>query len=78
MGDRAQANQQIAREQILKLAAEHEEAPGSWWALYIAAAEFADWVRPERKKDGRFQRAIDDPDGFKNNAFELALGGAEL
>lgn len=78
MGDRAQANQQIARDQVLTIASAHESAPDSWWALYTAASEFADWVRPERKKDGRFQRAIDDPDGFKNQAFELALGGAEL
>ena len=78
MGDRAKANQEIARDQIIKLAKAHEDVPGSWWALYSAATEFADWVRPERKKDGRFQRSIDDPDGFKNLAFELCLGAADL
>jgi hypothetical protein len=78
MGDRAQANTEIARDQIVKLWKENKGAPGTWWALYTAAAEFADWVRPERKKDGRFQRAIDDPDGFKSLAFDLALGGAGL
>lgn len=75
-GERAQANTVAARDEIVKL----YKAAGtdSWWAAYTAAVEFADWVRPERKKDGRFQRAIDDPDGFKNQAFELALGGAGL
>jgi phage/plasmid-like protein (TIGR03299 family) len=77
MGDRAQANVVIARDQILKLAKE-KEAAGTWWALYTAAVEFADWVRPERKEGGRFQRSIDDPDGFKHTAFESALAAAGL
>ena len=82
MGDRAQANCLIARDQIVKIFLATKEngggSPGTWWALYNAAIEFADWVRPERKKDGRFQRSIDDPDGFKHLAFEMALAGAGL
>lgn len=81
MGDRAQANTLESRQKIINLFKENSQkgsAPGSWWALYIAAVEFADWVRPERKDGGRFQRAIDDPDGFKNLAFEVALTEAGL
>jgi phage/plasmid-like protein (TIGR03299 family) len=82
MGDRAQANALIARDQIIKLDKATKDngggSPGTWWSLYNAAIEFSDWVRPERKKDGRFQRSIDDPDGFKSLAWEMALGGAGL
>jgi hypothetical protein len=81
MGERAQANVQIARDQIIKLA--KEKAGGgktlpNWWCWYTAAVEFADWVRPERKDGGRMQRGIDDPDGFKHTAFEGALAAAGL
>lgn len=53
-------------------------SPGTWWSLYCAAVEYAEHMRPERKQGGRFQRAIDDPDGFKTEAFELALGATGL
>jgi phage/plasmid-like protein (TIGR03299 family) len=81
MGDRAQENVQTARAQIIKLA--QEKAGGmkglpNWWCFYTAAIEFADWVRPERKEGGRMQRGIDDPDGFKHTAFEMALAAANL
>lgn len=81
MGERAQRNTEAARQKIERLFLENGEqgeAPGSWWALYLAAVEFADWVRPERKKGGRFQRAIDDPDSFKSTAFDLALAATGL
>jgi phage/plasmid-like protein (TIGR03299 family) len=82
MGERAQTNALLARAEIEKIFNATEKngggSPGSWWALYNAAVEFADWVRPERKKDGRFQRSIDDPDGFKTDAFDMALAGAGL
>lgn len=79
MGDRAQNNVLEARQQILHLWDKNEgDAGGSWWALYTAALEYADWVRPERKQDGRFQRSIDDPDSFKGVAFETALEMAKL
>ena len=81
MGDRAIRNTESSRQKIVSLwkaNGEHGKAPGSWWALYLAAVEFADWVRPQRKEDGRFQRAIDDPDSFKSNAFDFALAEAGL
>ena len=53
-------------------------APGSWWALYNAAVEWADHYRPERGKGNGFKRSIDDPDGFKSLAFDLALGANNL
>lgn len=48
-------------------------APGSYWCLYNAATEFADHFREERKAGGRFQRSLDDPDGFKASAWKLIL-----
>ena len=84
-GDRAQANAEQNRQMILRIfegkgpdGDTQGNAPGSWWALYNAAVEFSQWVRPERKKGGRFQRTVDDPDSFTSNAFDLALGGARL
>jgi phage/plasmid-like protein (TIGR03299 family) len=84
-GDRAARNKEEARQVVQSIfRGEGKDgdtsgnAPGSFWCLYNAAVEFADWYRPERKDGGRLQRAIDDPDGFKNNAFELALAGAGL
>jgi hypothetical protein len=68
MGERAQANAADRSRDFRSRSCSKSKgggSPGSWWALYNAAIEFADWVRPERKKDGRFQRSIDDPDGFK-------------
>ena len=79
MGDRAQANVEISRQQILNLATQKGGGDNpNWWCLYTAAVEFADWVRPERKEGGRMQRGIDDPDGFKHTAFEGALAAAGL
>jgi phage/plasmid-like protein (TIGR03299 family) len=82
MGERAIRNTEEARLQLLRIFEQTEEkgggSPGSMWALYNAAIEFADWVRPERKKNGRFQRSIDDPDGFKNLAWDMALTMAGL
>ena len=80
-GDRAKQNTEAARLNLLNLFkqnGEENEAPNTWWSLYTAALEFADWVRPERKKDGRFQRALDDPDGFKTMAWDFALVNMEL
>ena len=81
-GERAQRNAEENRQELTRIYNRTEEtgggSPGSWWALYNAAVEFADWGRSERKQGGRFQRAIDDPDSFKTTAFELALGGCEL
>jgi phage/plasmid-like protein (TIGR03299 family) len=78
MGERAIRNTEISRERMKSMFLKNTKAKGSWWALYTAAIEYADWVRPQRKADGRFQRAIDDPDSFKSTAFDLALGGAGL
>ena len=81
MGERAMRNTEVARDTLLKLFRENgknNQAPDSWWSLYTAALEFADWVRPQRKQDGRFQRAIDDPDSFKQNAFDFALVSAQM
>jgi phage/plasmid-like protein (TIGR03299 family) len=84
-GDRAQANAQQARDMILKIfwgkgpeGDTQGNSPGTWWALYNAAVEYSQWVRPERKQGGRFMRTIDDPDSFATKAFDLALGGARL
>ena len=80
-GERAQRNTEDARQKILRLFRENGEnnqAPGSWWSLYTAALEFADWVRPQRKEDGRFQRSLDDPDSFKANAWDFALASMQL
>lgn len=80
-GERAARNAETARETLLTLwvkNGEQNQAPDSWWSLYTAALEFADWVRPQRKEDGRFQRAIDDPDSFKQNAFDFALASVQM
>jgi phage/plasmid-like protein (TIGR03299 family) len=91
MGDRAAANREEARDTIIRLFKEGtivkaddgtelstvpENAPKTVWAFYNAATEYADWYRGERKEGGRFQRAIDDPDGFKNNAWTASLEAA--
>lgn len=85
MKERAARNRQEARDAVLSIfkgESPHPEtvgnAPGTMWCLYNAAVEYADWYRGERKEGGRFQRALDDPDGFKKNAWELALAGANL
>ena len=85
LGDRAVANRQESQQAILSIfkgKGQHPEtvgnAPGSVWCLYNAAVEWADWFRDERKEGGRFQRSLDDPDGFKGKAFELALSKADL
>jgi phage/plasmid-like protein (TIGR03299 family) len=85
LGDRAAKNRIDAREEIEKIfrgESEHPEtqgnAPGTMWCLYNSAAEYADWFRKERKDGGRFQRAIDDPDSFKQNAWDLALKAGGL
>lgn len=81
MGERAIRNNDIAKDTLLRLwkaNGENNQAPDSWWSLYTAALEFADWVRPQRKEDGRFQRAIDDPDSFKTNAWDFALATSGL
>ena len=80
-GERAQRNTEAARDKLMRLFRENGEnnqAPDSWWSLYTAALEFADWVRPQRKEDGRFQRSLDDPDSFKANAWDFALASAHL
>jgi phage/plasmid-like protein (TIGR03299 family) len=83
--ERAARNREEARQVILSIfngdgpdGDTTGNAPGTYWCLYNAAVEYADWMRPERKQGGRFQRALDDPDGFKSKAFELALAGADL
>lgn len=85
MKERQLNNRLEARQQIIQIFKGKGEggntegnSPGTWWAAYNAAIEFADWYRPERKKGGRLQRAFDDPDSFKTNAFEMALTGAGL
>jgi phage/plasmid-like protein (TIGR03299 family) len=84
-GERQRRNREAAREQVQLIFEGHGpdgdttgNSPRSWWSLYNAAVEHADWMREERKDGGRFQRAIDDPGSFKANAFDLALGGAGL
>lgn len=91
MGDRAIRNREEARETIMRLFKEGtivkaddgtiittvpENAPKTVWAFYNAATEFFDWYRSERKNGGRFQRAIDDPDGMKNQAWAVSLDAA--
>lgn len=86
MGDRAAKNREEARQAIMHiykegtivdgLSTRPENAPDTAWAFYNAATEWADWYRGERKAGGRFQRAIDDPDGFKNHAWKLAMEAA--
>jgi phage/plasmid-like protein (TIGR03299 family) len=80
-GERAQRNTEAARDTLLTLFrqnGENNHAPDTWWSLYTAALEFADWVRPQRKPDGRFQRALDDPDSFKANAWDFALAQLQM
>lgn len=85
MKERQLNNRLEAREQIKKIfrgegpdGDTEGNSPGTWWAAYNAAIEFADWYRPERKKGGRLQRAFDDPDSFKTVAYNMALAGAGL
>jgi phage/plasmid-like protein (TIGR03299 family) len=87
MKERAARNRQEAREAVMHLFKNGTEvegvntlgnSPGTAWGFYNAATEYADWFRNERKDGGRFQRAIDDPDGFKGKAWEISLSAAEL
>jgi phage/plasmid-like protein (TIGR03299 family) len=85
MKERAARNREEAREvvySIFKGAGENPEtqgnAPGTYWCLYNAAVEWADYYRGERKVGRRFQRALDDPDSMKSTAWQLALTGAGL
>jgi phage/plasmid-like protein (TIGR03299 family) len=87
MGDRAIKNREESRQDILRLFKEGTEkegvntlgaSPGTAWGFYNAATEYADWFREERKQGGRFQRSLDDPDGFKSLAWELSLDTANL
>jgi phage/plasmid-like protein (TIGR03299 family) len=82
LGERAMRNREEVRQSIQRLYRNGTtvdgistvgNAPGTTWAIYNAAAEFADWYRNERKTGGRFQRAIDDPDGLKQRAWQIAL-----
>lgn len=92
MKERAARNREEAREAVKslykygtiiedgewRLSTRPENAPDTAWAFYNAATEYADWYRGEKKAGGRFQRSIDDPDGFKANAWELALDIANI
>lgn len=77
MGDRAVGNREQAREAIRSIYNDGNStagnAPGTFWCLYNAATEYADHKSNERKEGGRFQRSIDDPDGFKSLAWRAAL-----
>ena len=86
-GDRAARNREEARVAVMSLFKDGTvqgdvstvgNAPGTVWCLYNAAVEHADWFRPERKEAGRFQRALDDPDGFKKRAWDVSLDLANL
>lgn len=85
LGDRAAKNRHEARDTVLRILKGEGEAgdttgnaPGTAWTFYNAAVEYADWYRGEKKAGGRFQRALDDPDGFKSKAFELSLDMAGM
>lgn len=80
MGDRAAENREQARQAVMSLFKGEGpagdttgNAPGTFYTLYNAAIEYADWSRGERKAGGRFQRALDDPDGLKAHAWDLVL-----
>jgi phage/plasmid-like protein (TIGR03299 family) len=80
MGDRAARNREEARAAVLSIFRGEGvagdttgNAPGSFWCLYNAAVEYADWHREERKDGGRFQRSLDDPDALKSHAWDLVL-----
>ena len=80
MGDRAAKNREEARNTVIRILKGEAEggdtrgnAPNTAWSLFNAATEYADWYRGEKKAGGRFQRALDDPDGFKAKAWELSL-----
>jgi phage/plasmid-like protein (TIGR03299 family) len=84
-GDLHERRRQEARTEILRIfrgegkdGDTRGNSPDTWWSLYCSAIEYADYGRNERKKGGSFQRAIDDPDGFKTEAFELALVASKL
>jgi phage/plasmid-like protein (TIGR03299 family) len=80
MGDRAAKNREESREVVRSIFLGQGpdgdttgNAPGTYWTLYNAATEYADWCRGERKTGGRFQRALDDPDALKARAWDLIL-----
>lgn len=80
MGDQAIGNREQAREIVKSIFKGNGpggdttgNAPGTYWTLYNAATEFADWERGERKEGGRFQRSLDDPDALKATAWDLIL-----
>lgn len=85
MGDRAAKNRGEARDTVFRILKGESEggdtrgnAPGTAWTFYNSAVEYADWYRGEKKAGGRFQRALDDPDGFKAHAWELSLDMAGM
>ena len=80
LGDRAAENREEARAVVASLFRGEGSsgdttgnAPGTYWTLYNAATEYADHFREERKSGGRFQRSLDDPDGFKAQAWNIVL-----
>lgn len=80
MGDQAVGNRQEARRIVKEIFKGNGpggdttgNAPGTFWTLYNAAGEYADWCRGERKEGGRFQRSLDDPDALKATAWDLIL-----
>ena len=80
LGDRAIENREEAKSLIRQIfkgdgpaGDTTGDSPGTFWTLYNAASEFADHCRPELKAGGRFQRSIDDPDGFKTAAWRAVL-----
>jgi hypothetical protein len=84
-GDRAAKNRQEARDTVMRILKGESEggdtrgnAPGTAWTFYNAAVEYADWYRGEKKTGGRFQRALDDPDGLKAKAWEVSLDMAGI
>lgn len=79
-GDRAQENKTMARLDIQRIfqgeggaGDTRGNAAGSYWCLYNSIVEWSDWSRDERKEGGRWQRAIDDPDGMKQQVWRVIL-----
>ncbi len=77
MGGRAAANLEESREAVKRLLKGETSgnAEGSYWGMYNALTEYADWGRDARVS--RLQKVIDDADGFKSKAFQVvtALAG---
>jgi hypothetical protein len=76
LGGRALANRRRAREAVMAIFRDGDtvgNAPGSKWCAWNAIVEHHDHDRRRRTPEGRWTRAVEDPNGVKARALDLIL-----